>query len=270
MLHVANGGHALSVLGKAGLPGEVVAWSDALDQGPLRGPPCTDSFRELRALWLSDAGAGEVDEVRSQLERWDAALLTPADETVLWFESDLNCQLALLHHLAALDASVSVVVTHTPVAEQREFEPLLARRTKADRAQALRAWEAVTSPDARAVERLDVSGLPPAVGPALHRLLQELPEPGSGLSRTERAILEEDAAFPRVQAREELPWITDFMFARLVTELYEAGVCDEPARSECLERRLDYRTRAKDRWVGGVLLRGPRCQRWDGSRVVTP
>jgi hypothetical protein len=270
VLHVANGDHALSVLREAGLPGEVVAWSDALDQGPLHGAPCTEPFRELRALWLADAGAGEVDEIRSQLEAWDRALLAPADEKVLWFERDLNCQLALLHHLAVLDGAVSVVVTDTPVPHQKDFSTWLRERRRFDRAQALRAWEAVTADDPRAVEALDLSGLPDALGPALRRLLEELPEPGSGLSRTERAILEEDAGFPRVQAREDVPWITDFMFARLVTELYDAGVCDEPARSECLSGRLDYRTRAPDRWVGGVLLSGPRCFRWDGQRVVAP
>src|SRR5690242_10113468 len=58
MLHVANGDHALSVLRSAGLPGEVTAWSDVLDQGPVRGPPGTDEFRTLRAEWLAEHGAG--------------------------------------------------------------------------------------------------------------------------------------------------------------------------------------------------------------------
>ena len=189
---------------------------------------------------------------------------------MLWFESDLNCQLALLHHLVVLDGTVSVVVTPDPVPEQRQPGTWLERRARADRGQAVRAWEAVTSSDPRGIPALDLSGLPAAMGPALRRLLQELPEPASGLSRTERAIIEEEAAFPRVQAREEVPWITDFMFARIVSELHEAGMFDEPARSACLAGRLDYRERAPDRWVAGVLLRGARCFRWDGARVLAP
>ena len=108
------------------------------------------------------------------------------------------------------------------------------------------------------------------MGPALRRLIEELPEVGSGLSRTERAVLEEEGSFPRVQAREPVPWITDLFFARVVTELHEAGMFDEPARSECLGGKLDYRTRATDRWVGGVLLSGSSCFRRDGSRIVPP
>jgi hypothetical protein len=268
MLHVANGDHALSVLRAAGLPGEVTAWSDVLDQGPVRGMPATDELRALRAEWFAGHGAGEAGQVRAQLEAWDAALRTPADETVLWFEADLSCQLALLHHLVLLDASA--VVTQDPVPHQKEFAALLAGRKRYDRAQAALAWAAVSSPDPRRLESLDLSGLPPQTGPALRRLVEELPEVGSGLSRTEREVLEEEGSFPAVRAREPVPWITDLFFARVVTELYEAGLFDEPARGDCLAGRLDYRTLAVDRWVGGVLLQGPSCFRRDGSRIVAP
>src|SRR5438477_13068930 len=159
MLHVANGDEALSALRGAGLPGEVVAWSDVLDQGPVRGDPGTAQFREVRARWLAENGAGSFDEVRAQLERWDVALCSRSDETVLWFEADLCCQLALLHHLVLVDAAA--VVTQEPVPSQKEFAQLLAGRRRYDRAQAAAAWAAVSSPDPRALESLVPSGLPP-------------------------------------------------------------------------------------------------------------
>jgi len=268
MLHVANGDHALSVLRAAGLPGELVAWSDVLDQGPVRGDPGTPEFREGRARWLAENGAGEPSQVRAQLDQWDAALWVPSDETVLWFEADLTCQLALLHHLVLIDASA--VVTQEPVPSQTGFASLLAGRKRYDRAQARRAWDAVTSPDPRRLQSLDLSRLPPQMGPALGRLIEELPEVGSGLSRTERAVLEEEGSFPRVQAREEVPWITDLFFAHVIGDLHEAGMFDEPARTECLAGRLDYRARARDRWVGGVLLQGTSCFRREGSRIIPP
>ena len=268
MLHVANGDHALAVLREADLPGEVSAWSDVLDQGPVRGAPGTPAFREARADWLAANGAGAPAEVLAQLEAWDRALRTQSDETVLWFEADLTCQLALLHHLVLIDASS--VVTQEPVPQQKEFSRLLESRRRYDRAQAAKAWEAVASPDPRSLQSLDLSGLPPQMGPALRRLIEELPEVGSGLSRTERAVLETEGSFPAVQAREEVPWITDLYFARVVTELHEAGMFDEPARTECLAGRLDYRARAPDRWVGGVLLQGVSCFRRQGSRILPP
>ena len=266
MLHVANGDHALSVLRAAGLPGEVTAWSDVLDQGPIRGDPGTHELRALRAAWLSDSGAGAPEQVRAQLESWDAALCAPSDETVLWFEADLTCQLALLHHLVLVDASA--VVTQDPVPRQKDFTALLAGRKRYDRQKARLAWAAISGPDPGRIASLDLSGLPPQMGPALRRLIEELPEAGSGLSRTEREVLEEEGSFLAVQAREEVPWITDLFFARVVTELHEAGLFDEPARSECLAGRLDYRARAADRWVGGVLLQGPSCFRRSGPQIV--
>jgi hypothetical protein len=217
---------------------------------------------------LAANGAGALAQVRAQLEAWDAALRTPADETVLWFEADLTCQLALLHHLVLIDASA--VVTQDPVPHQKELRALLANRKRYDRAQARNAWEAVASPDPRSLLSLDLSGLPPQMEPALRRLIEELPETGSGLSRTERAVLEEEGSFPRVQAREPVPWITDLFFAHVVSALYEAGMFDEPARTECLAGRLDYRARAADRWVAGVLLQGASCFRRDGLRIVAP
>ena len=268
MLHVANGDHALSVLRAAGLPGEVIAWSDVLDQGPVLGNPGTPAFRELRSQWLAENGAGSADQVRAQLERWDRALQGGAEETVLWFEADLTCQLALLHHLVLVEASA--VVTQDPIAAQKDFARLLGTRKRYDRAQARKVWDAVSSSDPRAWPSLDLTGLPAQMGPALRRLVEELPEVGSGLSRTERNVLEEEGSFPRVQAREAVPWITDLFFARVVTELHEAGMFEEPARSDCLAGKLDYRARAPDRWVGGVLLRGPACFRREAARVVAP
>ena len=268
VLHVANGDHALGVLRAAGLPGECVAWSDVLDQGPVRGAPGTAELREPRTLWLAANGAGTPHQISAQLEAWDAALRTPSDETVVWFEADLTCQLALLHHLVLIHPSA--VVTQEPVPHQNDFAALFARRRRFDRAQARRAWEAISASDPRGIPSLDLSGLPPQMGPALRRLVEELPEAGSGLSRTERAVLEEEGSFPRVQAREEVPWITDLFFARVMTELHDAGMFEEPLRSECLAGRFDYRTRAVDRWVCGVLLSGATCFRRDGSRIVAP
>src|SRR5882672_1234207 len=165
MLHVANGDHSLSILLAAGLPGNVIAWSDVLDQGPLGSEPATPEFRLARARWLEEHGAGSLPEVNAQLEAWDAALQAPADERVLWFEADLTCQLALLHHLVLVDASA--VVTQQPVPRQREFAALLAGRRRYGRGQARKAWAAVTSPDPSALESLDLSGLPAQMGPAL-------------------------------------------------------------------------------------------------------
>lgn len=270
MLQLANGDAAADVLRKAALPGEVAVWADCLDQGPLQGRAGTAQFRSLRAGFLAACGLGDQ---RPQLDAWDAPLLLRPDELVLWFEADLNCQLALLHHLALRPASL--VLTPAPVAKYAPDElqamfPLRTQPSAAIMGLARAGWSAVTSPDPREIEKLlgaDLSALP-FLAAALRRLLQELPEPASGLSRTDRAVLETGADFEAAQAREEVPFMTDLFFALRVEELL--GALTEAQRADCLAGRLDYRTLAKPRWVGGARLEGASCFRWDGSRAIAP
>ena len=276
MLHLANGDDAAEVLRRAKLPGEVATWADCLDQGPLQGRPGTAQFRALRAEFLSGLGLGDQ---RPQLDAWDAPLLLRPDEVVLWLEADLNCQLALLHHLALRPASL--VLTPAPVAKYapEELAAMLPMRTQPGAALvglAQAGWSAVTAADPRAIEELleKGTGAMPFLDKALRRLLEELPAPGSGLSRTDRQILETSADFKAAQAREEEPFLTDLFFALRVEELHQSGLIDSGQLTsrghDCLAGRLDYRTLARPRWVGGVRLEGPSCARWDGSRVVAP
>jgi len=59
MLHVANGDHSLSILLGAGLPGEVIAWSDVLDQVQCGASP-TPGFRLAPCPVLEENGAGTL------------------------------------------------------------------------------------------------------------------------------------------------------------------------------------------------------------------
>jgi hypothetical protein len=106
MLHLFNGDAAAGVALRAGLPGEIAVWADTLDQGPLPSHLDGPALREARAqsFAASEGGYGSLDEIRAKVSRWNAALAAAAEhaEVVLWFEHDLCCQLALLHHLEAL------------------------------------------------------------------------------------------------------------------------------------------------------------------------
>jgi hypothetical protein len=137
-------------------------------------------------------------------------------------------------------------------------------------------WSAVTSPDPRAIERLldtDTSAMP-FLAAALRRHLQEFPEPRSGLSRTDRQLLETNGDFKASQAREEAPFMTEFFFGLRIEELQDKGLLGGGRITDrgraCLEGQFDHRSQADPRWVGGVLLEGLSCYRWDGARIVAP
>jgi hypothetical protein len=160
------------------------------------------------------------------------------------------------------------------------------------------AWDAFRSPDPTTIERVlagDLSALPFLAG-ALRRHLQQFPDVKSGLSRSERQLLEALAAGPArpvplfvaAQRKEEAPFLGDWPFWQYVHELsqgpaplvarreggpfllpaFASGAARQP---EFLEQELTVtahgravlsgesdwmRVHGIDRWLGGVHLCG--------------
>ncbi|HXN84237.1 MAG TPA: hypothetical protein VN883_17280 [Myxococcales bacterium] len=247
MLHLFNGDAAAEVALRAKLPGEVAVWADTLDQGPLPSHLDGAALLEARAqsFALSEGGYGSLDEIRAKVSRWNAALTTAAEhaEVVLWFEHDLCCQLALLHHFDALESHPGVFVvcigSHPAVPRFRglsqldghQLGELFAGRaavTAPQRALARVAWNAVRAASPAELWRLAQRDSPalPFLGPALRRLLEEYPD-ARGLSRTEAQILTAAAErpgklgelFARCNEREAAPYLVDTAFAAFCHQL---------------------------------------------------
>ncbi|HEY7094167.1 MAG TPA: hypothetical protein VH393_13355, partial [Ktedonobacterales bacterium] len=160
------------------------------------------------------------------------------------------------------------------------------------------AWDAFRSPDPTTIERVlagDTLALPFLAG-ALKRHLQEFPSVTSGLSRTERQILETLAAGPMrplplfvaAQQKEEAPFLGDWSFWQYAYDLSQSPTplvirqdggafqlprfsSDTARQPEFLEQELVLAERGSsvlagqgdwmqlhdiDRWLGGVRLSG--------------
>ena len=128
----------------------------------------------------------------------------------------------------------------------------------------------------------DVADLP-FVGAAVRRLLEELPAPGDGLTRTERAALTAidagartpAAAFAATQRQEEARFLGDTWFYRMLSDLenglvetHDDGLGLTPLGERVL-RGEDDRVDALgiDRWLGGTHLEPGNVWRWDGAQV---
>jgi hypothetical protein len=143
----------------------------------------------------------------------------------------------------------------------------------------------------------------PFLGPALIRLLEELPAPRDGLSGTERRVLQAIAAgatrplgvFRATQDLEEAPFLGDMWFYRTLA-LLGAGdarlvetqegeplqaVTADPAPSlrltrtgeRVLARKEDRVTLlGADRWVGGTHVTPANLWRWDPTarQLIAP
>jgi hypothetical protein len=292
-LFVTNGDCAEEAIAAAGLEGELLSWLDVLHEGPVPAGLDRAALREVRATFIAAADRGDAAAVESRLRARDERLDAAGGEIVLWFESDLSDQLQLMQVLDALSPShdiALVLVDEHPFRGVSELGPaelraaFERRRPVGDEQQrwARAAWAAFRSADpAGLLGFAFAQDAPvPAIAGALRRHLQQFPAAGTGLSRTERALLEGAAAGPRTrvelfghqQAREQQPFMGDTWAWRYLDELAEAGLVGREGEllaattlgRDVLAGRVDRIAVAPiDRWLGGVHLTGARVWRWD-------
>jgi DNA-binding transcriptional MerR regulator len=300
LLHVTNGESAGNTLRQTGLGGAVLSWQDVLHEGPV--PAVDDAeLRKARARFLSACGWGSERSLLDALERRDRLFrgaIEAQSHVVLWFEHDLYDQLQLLQALSAADDSVELIQSATdlgPLAAD-ELEALWPQRRAVGTPMlelARDAWDAFRAPEPTGLAALlerDTSALP-FLGSAVQRLLEELPDAESGLSRTERQLLEPLLDGPRRpaelfvanQAREEAVFAGDAWVWKRLAELQPLveelppppppgdprAFAAAPVRLTPLGRRVlageADRVEAApiDRWLGGTHLTPEADWRWD-------
>jgi hypothetical protein len=235
VLHVTNGDCTVETLARTGLPGDIVAWADALHDGPV--PPLQgEELRAVRAGYLAARFGLPAEKVLADLRARDERLaraLAAGEPVVLWFEHDLYDQLQLIQVLDAVgdgDGVELILVGSFPgrpsfaglgeldADELAGLWPSRRPLRAEQRERAVRAWAAFRAGDLAALRREAAAtdaGLP-HLGPALARLLEELPGQ-DGLPRTERQLLRAvaagastaGAAFVAAGRMEEAPFMGD-------------------------------------------------------------
>ena len=294
-LHITDGDSAVDrlrpVLGDVAM----VPWRDVLHDGPVPAGLVLAELSAVRAVFIAERGWGELDAVLTQFRARDAALMTHdrASPVTLWFEHDLYDQLQLIQVLALLadldlpDVRMAQADDYLGLMETdalRALEPTPV--TPGQLALAQLAWTAfrAPTPEALAAVAREPQDILPFLGAALTRLLQELPAPQSGLSRTERQTLEVLVAGPAdraelfraVSAAEDLFWLGDMPFFDRLGGLISAGLVtsdDQHALTELggrvLAGEVDRASLPRfTRWLGGTQVQ--RRQPWrfepvDGS-----
>ena len=317
MIHVHGGDILLARLRAAGVSGEYLNWCDVVCQGPT---PAVDgeawyrlraAFHEGLPTWETREGPEPPNGMLSALRQQDLALdaASMADEVVLWFGPELFCQAILLRLLDRInDWPRRPRVTLVCPVDAPEVEPggctvsgldhqglhaafaareeVTARHLSAAR----ETWAAFRASDPRPLASIAASGTPwlPPLAPALERHLAELPAPRTGLSLTERYILESLAPrslspaelWSQVNAREPRRWLTDQILMERLAELagdpalIEGNLSAGPIAITSLGRQVlagqaDYTAiHPVDRWVGGVHLTPGNLWRNDAGRIT--
>lgn len=309
MLHLTNGDSAANHLSAAGLPGDIVPWRDVLHEGPVPAGLDQERLRVARAAFLAALGWADEERLRTDMRERDERL-TSAVETneriVLWFESDLYDMLQLAQVLDRIPPGAVRLV----LAGEREFKGV----TELDAQAITHAFEghdagpdarvlSVTAPVAAAGRALwlafrapepdglhGIATATPALPPladAARRHLQQFPWRGTGLNRTEHALLqavEEGArtpvdAFLAQQRQEERPFMGDATALHYLSRLASGArplLHTDPdlqltAHGRAVVRGDEEWTERPERWLGGVRLEaGPPRWRYDPDldRVV--
>lgn len=211
LLHIVNGDATAHVMSQSGIEGDVTVWREMLCEGPTTHSVGDDYFWDVRAKHF----ASEYDitnyeqDVRPQFDL--IAKHTQYDETILWFEYDLFCQLnmiALLHYLRQTKLAgqkISLVC----VGKQRgsdkmlglgeidpkEYKGLMFVRTIMDDASlnyAATAWEAYCSNDITKLLPFIYQASNPNfeyLADALSAHLRRFPSTTNGLNDVEQTIL---------------------------------------------------------------------------------
>ena len=212
MLHIHNGDSAAGTAKKADIPGEHLAWREALVCGPAPGGLAADEFRRVRAKHLAEAYGIDIEKCELELRTQEEALSAFADhdEVVLWFEHDLFCQVQLLYlldwfaprelgqtklSLISVGEFPGIEVFHgLGQLSEAQLASLFPQRQEVSPTQlqlGSKAWRAYSSPDPAELLSLlesDLSAIP-FLKRSLIKHLQRFPSTTNGLGRVENVGL---------------------------------------------------------------------------------
>ena len=101
MLHIHNGDSTANTLKEFGFPGEHLPFREVLMDGPAPGGLSSQEWMKVRARFLTEGYELEPQDCEKDFLIQEAAFarFTEHDETILWFEHDLFCQINLIYLL---------------------------------------------------------------------------------------------------------------------------------------------------------------------------
>ena len=298
MLHIHNGDSTAGTMRAVGLPGEHFAFREALATGPTPRGLAYEEWVATRAAHLAASAGVDAEPIWQDWAEIEAMLKRAAaqDETILWFEHDLHCQINLIYLLARL-AETSARPSLICVGEflgampAERMAALFDTRhpvTEAELRLAQAAWDAYSAPVPRALEALlaaDTSALP-FLRDTLLRHLGRFPSVRNGLGAIEnhalRLIADGHATFPTLfpalmKTDPIYGGLGDLAIQDVLTRLTESPApllaregdrfSLTPAGQEALAGQRDaLAARPLDQWLGGAHLTPSSLWRWDEAR----
>ncbi|MFT2007690.1 DUF1835 domain-containing protein [Pontibacter sp. 13R65] len=203
-LHVLNGDASVPAFEAAEVPGDILVWREIMSEGPVVPQVKDEAFWEMRQQYIvqyyaesEEAYQSKVLEVVPLLRQWHGY-----EELVLWFDTDLMCQinlLFLLHYIRPQHHQRITVATpaHTPVAllTEEEVQAVYAQRqvmTTEDLSLAQQLWQAYADESPLLLQELLYGDLAPFsfLKQALTLHFHRFPDCHTGLNQVETLLLQ--------------------------------------------------------------------------------
>jgi len=212
MLHIVNGDSTAETLQRTQIKGEIFSFKDTLINGPAPAVQTADEWRNVRIQHLTETYGLQKEFVEREFLAQEGKLRSAAkhEETVLWFEHDLFCQLNLLYLLdwfsnAELPETQLSLINVGEFPGRNDFRglgeltpdelaslfPTREPVTDAHLNLGSKAWQAFCASDPTRIELLldsDTSALP-FLSAALTAHLERFPSTENGLGRIEQKCL---------------------------------------------------------------------------------
>ena len=201
-LIITNADDAVARMREAGIRGEILPWRDILHEGPVPPSLSLEDLSAVRAQFLAQRGWLPQEELHAAFRSRDDMIRCHREfgSVLLWFEHDLYDQLQLIQLLDffATERREGVYLIQAGNYLGREKPRALKAHihlmepvTDAQLQLARLAWSGFRAETPEPWVGLLRAGthVLPFLRLAILRLLEELPHPVSGLSRTEWAIL---------------------------------------------------------------------------------
>jgi hypothetical protein len=213
MLHIYNGGSTSGTLIEFGFAGEHKVFQEVLMEGPTPGGVSRAEFLDVRAGFLAKAYDIRLEKCKADQQDQEVWLrgFAEHDETILWFEHDLFCQINLIHLLdwfskqsrSSTRLSLICVGEFEGIKDFRGLGQLTGEQlaslfdtrhqvSDAELSVASRAWAAYCSSDPTQIEGLldeDTTAMP-FLRQALRLHLMRFPSIRNGLGRIENKAME--------------------------------------------------------------------------------
>lgn len=252
-LHIHSGDYAADVARMA-ISGTHISYFEQFFTGPMRGIPGSDEWYEARSRAIPNTGYTQ-EQIGRKLRLLDAVLedeAAKADSIYLWFDNCLYDQMILSFLVATKDClkhrelqliyCPDTAPGHVRICGFGEFSvdelPAVFEKrnvlTNVQRKKLEEAWQAFSS--ANPHDWLSFAMAEASVMPNLNkggmRLVEELPNSATGLSRLEAATLTTvldgtsnfTEIFKNVSALEEYPYFGDLYYLDLIRNLASGPV----------------------------------------------